>query len=128
MSRKMVSSASPYEKLIGFSRAVRIGNMISVSGTGPIGPDGETAATGNPFGQAMRCLIIIRDAIEKAGGKMEDVIRTRMYVTDINVWKDVARAHGEFFKDIRPASTLLEVKGLARPDWYVEIEADCVVE
>ena len=127
MNRTLVSSRSPYEKRIGFSRAVRVGDFIAVAGTGPIGPDGRTACPGDAYGQAKRCLEIVKDAIEDAGGRLEHVIRTRMMLTDISVWQDVARAHGEFFADIRPACTLVEVKGFVQPDWLVEFEADCLV-
>ena len=127
MERKNISSGSPYEKSIGFSRAVRIGNLIAVSGTGPIAEDGSTSCPGDEYGQAKRCLEIIKKAIEDAGGRLEDVIRTRMYIGGMAKWEDVARAHGEFFSEIRPASTLIEVKSFVRPDWYVEIEADCMV-
>ena len=128
MSRQLISSGSPYEKPIGFSRAVRVGNVIAVAGTGPIAPDGSTASPGDAHGQARRCLEIIKEAVEAAGGRLEDVIRTRMMVCDISVWEDVARAHGEYFGEIRPASTLVEVKGFVKPDWLVEIEAEAIVE
>ena len=128
MTRQLISSGSPYEKPIGFSRAVRIGNLIAVAGTAPIAPDGRTACPGDIYGQAKRCLEIIKEAIEKAGGRLEDVIRTRTYLTDITQWEAVAKAHGEFFSEIRPASTMVEVTGLMLPDWLVEIEADCVTE
>ena len=128
MKHTLISSGSPYEKPIGFSRAVRVGNVIAVSGTGPIGPDGKTACPGDAYGQAKRCLDIIRKAIEDAGGRVENVIRTRMYLTDVSKWEDVARAHGEVFADIRPASTMVEVKGLVQPDWFVEMEADCLAD
>lgn len=126
--RTRISSASPYEDVIGFSRAVRVGNLIAVSGTGPIAPDGTTAAVGDPHGQAMRCLEIIRQAVEDAGGRLDGVIRTRMYVTDVAHWEAIGRAHGEFFRAIKPAATMVEVKGLVRDDWFVEIEADCIVD
>ncbi len=128
MNRKLITSGSPYEEPIGFSRAVRVGNVISVAGTGPIGPDGNTACVGDAYGQAMRCLEIIKKAIEDAGGKIENVIRTRQMITDISKWEEVGRAHGKFFSEIRPASTMVEVKGLVQPDWIVEIEADCVID
>ncbi|MBD3258232.1 RidA family protein [candidate division GN15 bacterium] len=127
MPRKNISSGSPYEKPIGFCRAVRIGNTIAVSGTGPIAPDGSTAASNDAYGQAKRCLEIIKAAIEEAGGKLTDVIRTRMFVTDVKVWEEVAKAHGEYFGDIQPASTMVVVSGLVRDDWLVEIEADALV-
>jgi len=128
MTRQLISSGSSFEKPIGFSRAVRIGNQIAVSGTAPIAPDGSTAHPGDAYEQTKVCLSIIKSAIERAGGTMDNVIRTRVYVTDISEWEEVARAHGEMFSEIRPACTFVEVKGLIGADWLVEIEADCVVE
>ncbi len=125
--RKNVSSGSPFEKPIGFSRASRIGNHISVSGTAPIAPDGSTAHTGDVYQQTKHCLKITKSAIEEAGGKIENVIRTRIMLTDISRWKEAAKAHGEFFSEIRPACTFVEVKGFINQDWLVEIEADCVI-
>lgn len=127
MERKRVSSGSPYEPTIGFSRAVRVGDRIIVSGTGPIAPDGSSAAVGDAYGQAKRCLEIIKQAIEEAGGKLGDVVRTRQFITDLSVWEEVGKAHGEFFADIRPASTMVVVSGLVRPEWLVEIEAEAIV-
>lgn len=126
--RQLISSGSPYEKPIGFSRAVRVGNRIVVSGTGPIAEDGSTASPGDAYGQAKRCLTIIKQAIGKGGGKLEQVVRTRIYLTDFKVWEEVARAHGDFFSEIRPASTMVVVAGLVREDWLVEIEAEAVLE
>jgi enamine deaminase RidA (YjgF/YER057c/UK114 family) len=128
LTRKNISSGSPYEPEIGFSRAVRIGNLISVSGTAPIASNGSTAHVGDLYGQTKYCLAIIRKAINEAGGTLEQVIRTRVMLTDISRWEEAARAHGEFFGRIRPASTFLEVKGLVNSEWLVEIEADCVLE
>ena len=125
---KRVSSVSPYEKTIGFSRAVRIGNIIAVSGTGPIADDGSTASPGDAYAQAKRCLEIIAKAIKDAGGKLENVFRTRMYITDAADQEKVGRAHGEYFGEIKPASTMVVVKALVRDDWLVEIEADCYAE
>jgi len=125
--RQMVSSASPYERTIGFSRAIRVGKMIAVSGTAPIGPDGSTVAAGDAYGQARRCLEIIRAAVEEAGGHLGEVVRTRIYLTDARHWEAVGRAHGEVFGDIRPAATMVVVAGLVRDDWMVEIEADAIV-
>jgi len=127
MKRRNIYSGSPFEAQIGFSRAVRSGRFIAVAGTAPIAPNGATAYPGDASGQARRCLEIIEKAVNEAGGELTDIIRTRIYVTDMSRWEEVGRAHGEFFSDIRPASTLVEVKGLARPDWLVEIEADCLV-
>jgi enamine deaminase RidA (YjgF/YER057c/UK114 family) len=128
MNRLNVSSGSAYEKPIGFSRAVRIGNYISVSGTAPIGQDGKTASPGDLYGQTNRCIEIIKNAIIEAGGRLENVIRTRVYLKNISEWEKAARAHGEFFSTIRPACTFVEIKGLINNDWLVEIEADCIIE
>jgi enamine deaminase RidA (YjgF/YER057c/UK114 family) len=127
MNRQNISSGSPFEKSIGFSRAVRTGNMISVSGTAPIADDGSPAYPGDLYKQTRRCLSIIEKAILEAGGTLENVIRTRMFLTDISRWEEAARAHGEFFADIRPAATMVEVKGLINPEWLIEMEADCVI-
>lgn len=128
MTRKLVSSGSRFEPRIGFSRAVRVGNMVAVSGTAPIAPDGGIAAPGDCYGQTRRCLEIIAQAIAKAGLGLDSVIRTRVMLTDISRWEEAARAHGEVFGEIRPASTFVEVKGLIERGWLVEIEADCVAE
>jgi enamine deaminase RidA (YjgF/YER057c/UK114 family) len=126
--RKRVTSGSPFESKIGFSRAVRVGNILAVSGTAPIATDAGVAAPGDAYGQTLRCLEIIAQAVRSAGLDLSSVIRTRVYLTDISKWEDAARAHGEVFSEIRPASTFVEVKGLIDPDWLVEIEADCVLE
>jgi enamine deaminase RidA (YjgF/YER057c/UK114 family) len=127
MERQLISSGSPFEKPIGFSRAVRVGNVIAVSGTAPIAPGGGTAYPGDLYRQTRTCIEIIKDAIEKAGGRLEDVTRTRTMLTDISRWQEAARAHGEFFGDVRPASTFVQVSRFIDADWLVEIEADCVV-
>ena len=126
--RKLVSSGSPFEKPIGFSRAVNVNGTIAVSGTAPIAEDGTTACPGDVYGQTLRCLEIIRQAIEAAGGRMENVIRTRVMLTDISVWEDAARAHGEVFGEIRPASTFVEVSRFINEEWLVEIEATAQIE
>ena len=128
MIRKRISSGSPYEGPTGFSRAVRAGNRISVAGTAPIGPDGGNACPGDMYGQARRCLEIIERAITEAGGRLTDVVRTRVYLTDADRWRDAARAHGEVFAAIRPACTFVEVSRLLDPEWLVEIEAECVLD
>lgn len=128
MKRLNVSSRSAYEKPIGFSRAVRIGNFISVSGTAPIGPDGNTSNPGDLYRQTIRCIEIIKKAITDAGGQLDNVIRTRVFLKDISEWEKAAKAHGEFFTGIRPACTFVEIKGLIKDDWLVEMEADCLVE
>jgi enamine deaminase RidA (YjgF/YER057c/UK114 family) len=122
-----VSSGSSYEPVIGFSRAVKVGRTIAVSGTAPIGADGNTVGRGDAAAQTRRCLEIIVAAIEELGGTARDVIRTRMYITRVEDWERIGRAHGEFFSEIRPASTMLKVAGLLDPDWLVEIEADAVI-
>ena len=119
MVKVKVSSGSPYEKPIGFSRASRIGNIIAVAGTAPLTPDGTTACPGDLYGQTKQCISIIKAAIEDAGGRMEDVIRIRIMLTDISRWEDAARAHGEYFGEIRPACTFVEVSGLVQPEWLV---------
>lgn len=121
-------SASPYEAKIGFCRAVRIGDRIIVSGTAPLGPHGHTAAPGDAFGQAWRCLQVIEEAVESLGGRLEDIVRTRIYLVDRDDWPAVGRALGQVFGKIRPASTMVLVAGLLDPEWRVEIEAEAIVE
>ena len=127
MSRQLISSGSPFEGEIGFSRAVRSGNRIEVSGTAPI-VDGKTVGIGDAYLQTKAVLDIIVKSVEAAGGQASDIIRTRIFLTDISLWKDAARAHGEVFSVIRPASTFAEVKGLINPEWLVEIEASAQIE
>ena len=125
--RARASSGSPYEGSIGFSRAVRVGDRILVSGTAPVEDDGASTP-GDAGAQAERCFALIVAAIEKLGGQAEDVVRTRMYLTDAADADAVGAAHGRWFGDVRPASTMLVVAGLLRPEWRVEIEAEAVVE
>jgi len=120
--RKNISGSSPFEPIIGFSRAVRVGNTVHVSGTGPVGADEADAAT-----QTRHVLAIIQSALEKAGARLEDVARTRVYLTHVEDWETVGRVHGEFFGVIRPAATMLVVAKLLNPSWRVEIEADAVI-
>ena len=127
MSRQLVSSGSPLEPEIGFSRAVRSGRHIAVAGTAPIGPDGETLHAGDVYGQTQACLASTRRAIEAAGGRLEDVIRTRIMLTDIDRWAEAARAHGELFGGIRPACTFVGIARFIDPAWLVEVEIDCIV-
>jgi enamine deaminase RidA (YjgF/YER057c/UK114 family) len=127
-TRRYFSTGSPYEPKIGISRAVRSDRVIAVSGTAPLGPDGKTSAIGDPSGQARRCLEIIKAAIEGLGGKMSDVIRTRILLTHIEDWQQVALVHSEYFSDIRPANTILQIGRFIDPDWLVEIEADAIIE
>ncbi len=125
--RKTISSGSPYEPIIGFSRAVRVGNQIAVGGTAPIGPDGKTVGIGDPAAQTRRCIEIARIALEEAGAGLGDVIRTRIFITRREDWEAIGRAHGEAFGSIKPASTMAIVAGLIDPDWLVEIEFDAVM-
>ena len=125
--RKNVSTGSPYEPIVGISRAVRIGNIAAVAGTAPLGPDGKTVGAGDPKAQARRCFEISRAALEQLGARLEDVIRTRILLTRIEDWKAVAEVHGEFFRDIRPAASMIEVKGFVSPEMLVEIEADAII-
>jgi enamine deaminase RidA (YjgF/YER057c/UK114 family) len=128
MPRSLVSSGSPFEPTIGFSRAVRCGPLIAVAGTAPIGADGKTVAPGDCYRQTRRCLEIIVDAVERAGGTPDAIVRTRVLLTDVSHWHDAARAHGEVFAAIRPASTFVVVSGFIDPAWLVEVEADAYVE
>jgi enamine deaminase RidA (YjgF/YER057c/UK114 family) len=127
MTRLNISSGSVYEKPIGFSRAVRIGNIISVAGTAPIAPDGNTYHPGDLYNQTKRCLEIMKQAITDAGGQLENVIRTRIFLKDISDWENAAKAHGEYFSEIRPACSFIEVKGFIKDYWLIEAEADCVI-
>ena len=122
MTRQLISSGSPFEKTIGFSRAVRVGTRVVVAGTAPIWGDGHTDP--DPYVQAQRCLEIITAALAEAGATPSDVVRTRTYLTDPANGGEVGRAHGEVFADIRPASTMVVVAALLRPEWKVEIEAE----
>lgn len=126
--RSNSSSGSPLEPQIGFSRAVRIGAFLAISGTAPIAADGGVAAPGDVYGQTKRCLEIIGQAVADAGLSMQDVIRTRVMLTDMSRWKEAARAHGEVFSAIKPACTFVEVTGFINPEWLVEVEADCVAD
>jgi enamine deaminase RidA (YjgF/YER057c/UK114 family) len=127
-SRQHVSTGSPFEPKVGISRAVRSGRIIAVTGTAPLGPDGKTFACGDAASQARRCLEIIQSAIEKLGGRLSDVLRTRILLTRIEDWEQVAAVHGEFFGNIRPANTIMQVVRFIDPDWLIEIEADAIVE
>lgn len=126
--RTLISSGSPLEPRIGFSRAVRVGNLLAVAGTAPIAADGSVAAPDDVYGQTRRCLEIIATAISDAGMNLDDVIRTRIMLTNIETWRDAARAHGEYFAAIKPACTFVEVARFIDPGWLVEVEADCVAQ
>ncbi|TMQ22253.1 MAG: RidA family protein [Deltaproteobacteria bacterium] len=126
MTRQLVSSGSPYEAITGFSRAVRIGPWISVAGTAPL-RGGVTAHPGDVYGQTRECLTTIIAAVTEAGGSIDAIVRTRVMLTNIDAWRDAARAHGEFFGKIRPACTFVGVSRFIDPEWLVEIEADAYV-
>jgi enamine deaminase RidA (YjgF/YER057c/UK114 family) len=125
--RKNISSDAKWEPLVGYSRAVRIGNIVAVSGTTSTGPNGELLHAGNAYLQTKQALENIASALSKVGCTMKDVIRTRIYVTDITKWEEIGRAHGEVFGEIRPATTMVEVRNLIDPALLVEIEADAVI-
>ena len=121
--RQNISGGSPFEPIIGFSRAVRVGNTVHVAGTGPVGADNEDAA-----GQTRHIFAIAEKALAEAGASFKDVVRTRMFLTHVEDWEAVGRVHGEFFGDIRPAATMVVVAALLNPNWRVEIEMDAVIE
>jgi enamine deaminase RidA (YjgF/YER057c/UK114 family) len=127
MDRRQVSSGSPYEPVIGFSRALVAGNHVSVSGTAPIMPDGGEPPSG-AYDQAVRCLDIIEAALADAGAGLQDVVRTRTYLVDAADWEEIGRAHGERFSEVRPASTMVVVTGFLDPRWRVEMEADAILD
>jgi enamine deaminase RidA (YjgF/YER057c/UK114 family) len=128
MTRQLISSGSPYEPRVGISRAVRVGPIVAVSGTAPLGPDGHTVAKGDPAAQARRCLEIIKEALERAGASLDQVVRTRTLLTRIEDWPAVAAVHGEFFGRIRPANTIVQISRFIDSEWLVEFEADAVLE
>ncbi|OEU85985.1 hypothetical protein DB35_10985 [Streptomyces abyssalis] len=127
-SRQTVSSGSPLEPRIGFSRAVRKGAHVVVAGTAPIGDDGNTVGQDDVHAQTVRCLDVAESALKAAGASLQDVVRTRVMLTDVSRWREAAQAHGERFASVRPAATFVEVSRFIDPDWLVEVEIDAIVD
>ncbi|RPJ69353.1 MAG: RidA family protein [Acidobacteria bacterium] len=126
--RKNFATNSPWEPVVGYSRAVRCGAQVFVTGTTATGPDGKLVAIGDAYGQTVQVLQNIESVLKRAGAELRHVVRTRIYVTDITRWRDVGRAHREFFAEVRPCATMVEVSRLVDPDMLVEIEADAIIE
>ena len=127
MKRKLISNGNPMENNVGFSRAVRVGPFISIGGTAPVDSEGKTVGIGNPGKQARQCLEIIKNALEQADSSLQDVVRTRVLLTNIEDWQEVIKIRADYFKDIRPVDTIMQVTRFVNPEWLVEFEVDAIV-
>ncbi|MVO17743.1 RidA family protein [Parasedimentitalea huanghaiensis] len=125
--RELISNGNPMEKIVGFSRAVRVGPFITVGGTAPVGADGKTVGVGNVAAQTRQCLEVIKTALEQAGSGLHDVVRTRIILTNIDDWKAAIDVRKEYFADVRPVDTIMAVDRFVNPEWLIEIEADAVI-
>ncbi|SFT34415.1 RidA family protein [Sedimentitalea nanhaiensis] len=125
--RELISNGNPMERVVGFSRAVRVGPFISIGGTAPVGPDGKTVGIGDVGAQTRQCIEIIKAALEQSGAGLQDVVRTRVILTNIDDWKAAIDVRKEYFRDIRPVDTIMAVDRFVNPEWLVELEADAII-